>query len=569
MNKWNTGKRIGIGFGVTILLTLILGVLAYTQLRAINRAATAITSDALPGVYVMGQVQSASTAQYGLLEEYITANLRSSIMDDGNTPAEHDKTARREAALKTSRNSIDRLMSDYEKTLLPTAHRELFEAIKSAQAPYNNCFAEVLSMSKGGKHKDALDIIDSRLAPLHKKLEGAIEAEVIANKDHGDVASTNIMAAVSTTSTAILLCLAFSIAIGIAISVLVTRSIAVPLSDAVSHLNEIAKGDLSKDASAELQLRGDEIGMLAQAMQTMIVSLRGMMQEISGGIRVLSSSSSELTRSSAQMATGSQQASDKAHSVSAAAEEMSSSIASVASAMKQTTTNLADVVSATDQMTATIGEIAGNSENARRITAEATGQAVRIMEQINALGQAAQEIGKVTEAITEISSQTNLLALNATIEAARAGSAGKGFAVVATEIKALAKQTAAATEDIRTRIAGVQAATSGGIHEIEKISRVIRDVSDIVGSIAAAIEQQSAATKEIALNITAASSGVTDTNTQVVQTSHVSQDIARNMVDVDQAAGDMASTSDHVRASAGELATVAERLTLAVARFHA
>ena len=95
------------------------------------------------------------------------------------------------------------------------------------------------------------------------------------------------------------------------------------------------------------------------------------------------------------------------------------------------------------------------------------------MEQINALGQAAQEIGKVTEAITEISSRTNLLALNATIEAARAGSAGKGFAVVATEIKALAKQTAAATEDIRTRIAGVQAATSGGIHEIEKISRVI------------------------------------------------------------------------------------------------
>lgn len=237
--------------------------------------------------------------------------------------------------------------------------------------------------------------------------------------------------------------------------------------------------------------------------------------------------------------------------------------------MKQTTTNLADVVSATDQMTATIGEIAGNSENARRITAEATGQAARIMEQINALGQAALEIGKVTEAITEISSQTNLLALNATIEAARAGSAGKGFAVVATEIKALAKQTAAATEDIRTRIAGVQAATAGGIHEIEKISRVIHDVSDIVGSIAAAIEQQSAATKEIALNITAASSGVTDTNTQVVQTSHVSQDIARNMVDVDQAAGDMASTSDHVRASAGELATVAERLTLAVARFHA
>ena len=99
--------------------------------------------------------------------------------------------------------------------------------------------------------------------------------------------------------------------------------------------------------------------------------------------------------------------------------------------MEQTSTNLTHVTSSTEQMTSTIGEIAGNSEKARRITAEATRQATHITEQINQLGQAAREIGKVTETITEISSQTNLLALNATIEAARAGAAGKGFAVVA------------------------------------------------------------------------------------------------------------------------------------------
>jgi methyl-accepting chemotaxis protein len=93
-----------------------------------------------------------------------------------------------------------------------------------------------------------------------------------------------------------------------------------------------------------------------------------------------------------------------------------------------------------------------------------------------------REIGKVTETISEISSQTNLLALNATIEAARAGAAGKGFAVVAGEIKALAQQTATATEDIKNRISGVQNSTSSGIAEIEKISRVIFEVSDIVGS---------------------------------------------------------------------------------------
>ena len=195
-----------------------------------------------------------------------------------------------------------------------------------------------------------------------------------------------------------------------------------------------------------------------------------MIQEISGGIQVLASSSTELMSNSTEMTTGSRHASDKSHSVSAAAEEMSSNITSVAAGMEQTTTNLSHVSTATEQMTSTIGEIAQNSEKARRITDEATSQAARITEQIDQLGVAAREIGKVTETITEISSQTNLLALNATIEAARAGSAGKGFAVVATEIKALAQQTAAATQDIKARIAGVQSATEGGITEIGKVS---------------------------------------------------------------------------------------------------
>ena len=302
-------------------------------------------------------------------------------------------------------------------------------------------------------------------------------------------------------------------------------------------------------------------------MQATIVALRKMLQEISGGIQVLSSSSAELMTSSTRMTAGSQHASEKAHSVATAAEEMSSNITSVAAGMEQTTTSLANVASATEQMTSTIGEIAGNSEKARRITGDATRQAEKITEQINQLGQAAREIGKVTETITEISSQTNLLALNATIEAARAGSAGKGFAVVANEIKTLAQQTAAATEDIKARIAGVQSATAGGITEIEKVSRVITEVSEIVASIAAAIEEQAAATKSIAGNIGEASVGVNDANKRVSESSHVSREIAKDIVDVDRAAGEMTTGSDHVRSSAAELSKVAEILTLTVARF--
>lgn len=361
----------------------------------------------------------------------------------------------------------------------------------------------------------------------------------------------------------------FAIAVAILGGIVLTRGIAIPLTQVVASLDRITQGDLSKDAPSELRTREDEIGALVRATQTMIEALRKMIQEVSGGIQVLSSSSTELMSSSTQMTSGSRNASDKAHSVSAAAEEMSSNISSVAAGMERTTTNLAHVASATEQMTSTISEIAQNSEKARRITDEATRQAARITEQINQLGAAAREIGKVTETITEISSQTNLLALNATIEAARAGSAGKGFAVVATEIKALAQQTAAATEDIKGRIAGVQSATAGGITEIGKVSQVITEVSAIVASIAAAIEEQATATKDIARSVAEASVGVTDSNSRIAETSQVSREIAKDIIGVDHAAGEMASGSDHVRNSAGDLSAVAESLRATVGRFHA
>jgi methyl-accepting chemotaxis protein len=350
--------------------------------------------------------------------------------------------------------------------------------------------------------------------------------------------------------------------------VVLTRGIAKPLSVAVAHLDKIARGDLSTNSSTELQARGDEIGTFARSLQTMTVSLRTMIQEISSGIQVLSTSSAGLLASSDKMSTGSHDASDRANSVAAAAEEMSSNITSVAAGMEQATTNLAQVTSTSDQMTSTIGEIAQNSERARRITEAATRQTARIGEQIDHLSAAASQIGKITETITEISSQTNLLALNATIEAARAGSAGKGFAVVATEIKALAQQTATATEDIRSRVAGVQSATANGIVEIGKVSQIIVEVSTIVASIAAAIEEQSVAARDMAKNIAEASTGVSDANLRVSETSQVSRDIAGNIVGVDRSTRDIAAGSQLVRTSAGELSALANGLKATLGRFN-
>jgi methyl-accepting chemotaxis protein len=186
---------------------------------------------------------------------------------------------------------------------------------------------------------------------------------------------------------------------------------------------------------------------------------------------------------------------------------------------------------------------------------------------MNALGKAAVDVGKVVEAITDISEQVNLLALNATIEAARAGEAGKGFAVVANEIKELAKQTSNATQEIKGKIANIQTSTQGAVSGIDEISGVIKTINDIVGTIAAAVEEQSAATREIASNIAQVSSGIQEVNENVSQSSAVSSQISQDILMVNQAAGEMANGSGQVKASAEDLLGISKKLTVVVNSF--
>jgi methyl-accepting chemotaxis protein len=220
-----------------------------------------------------------------------------------------------------------------------------------------------------------------------------------------------------------------------------------------------------------------------------------------------------------------------------------------------------------EQMTSTITGIAGNSEKARRITKEAVNQAARITEQMNQFNRAAQEIGKVTETIGAISSQTNLLALNATIEAAHAGAAGKGFAVVAGEVKNLAQQAAAATQEIKARIADIQSCAATGIDEIGRVSQIIHEVTEIVTSIAAAIEEEATVTAAISQNLVEASTGFADANRRVAETSDVTKHIAREISVVDQAAGQLSGGSEQVRTSAFELSRIAEQVRTVISRF--
>jgi methyl-accepting chemotaxis protein len=353
--------------------------------------------------------------------------------------------------------------------------------------------------------------------------------------------------------------------LGLIVAVLFAASITRPIGRAVEVLKDISEGNLTKRLEV---VSRDEIGEMAGYFNRVVENLQAILRDIAGNAGLLASSSSDLSSVSAQTSKSVISLSEKTSTAAAAAEESSANTTSVAASMEQASTNLTSVASATEEMSATIGEIAASSEKARSISTDAGEQAASIFSLMQQLGRAAQEIGKVTETITDISSQTNLLALNATIEAARAGAAGKGFAVVANEIKALAKQTAAATEDIKGKIGGVQSSSSSAIADIEKITGVIKEVGYLVTGIATAIEEQAAVTKDVAVNIAQASAGVQEANERVAQTASVSQSMAQDIAGVDAAAGEMRAGGEQVQASAAELATLAEQLKRLVGKFR-
>ncbi len=392
-------------------------------------------------------------------------------------------------------------------------------------------------------------------------------SERLGFKFIGVITKAEIMAeAVGLTKTLMIIS-AVLIACFALIAVVFANTILRPLANTSDILKDIAQGE--GDLTKRIEIKNkDEVGELSDWFNQFIDKLQKIIKDIAGNANTLDHSSTSLSGLSEEMSVGADTMAEKTNMVAAATEEMSSGMNSVAAASEEASTNVNLVAAATEEMTSTINEIAQNSEKARSITMEMVTQAQTMSAKINELGTAALDIGNVTETITQISEQTNLLALNATIEAARAGEAGKGFAVVANEIKELAGQTAAATQEIKGKIDGIQGSTQETVVEIEKISKVIDSVNDIVATIATAVEEQSVTTKDISENLHQASLGIQEVNENVVQTSSVSGEISGDIADVSTTVTGVAQNSASVKTNAEELSALAEELNKLVGTFR-
>jgi len=367
-----------------------------------------------------------------------------------------------------------------------------------------------------------------------------------------------------TTQVVVAFCIviALIIAIVLTLNIIVTKSI----NNVVARLKDVAQGE--GDITKRLGINSkDEIGELAGLFDAFLEKLQSIIVDITGYSGKLDSSSSELLTIAQLMSKGATNISFRSDTVATAAEEMSANMTSIATAVEEASTNVNMVSAAAEEMTSTIHEIAQNTEETRKTSSKAAERANTASKNIDELGQSAQEIGKVVETITDISEQTNLLALNATIEAARAGDAGKGFSVVAGEIKDLARQTAAATLEIKTTIETIQKSTQGAVSEIGEIASIITEVNEMIDTVAAATNEQSSTTKEIANNVNQAAQGISEITERVNQSSCVANEIAKDIANVNQATDDMTTSSTHVNDSADELSRLATELKTAVGHF--
>jgi methyl-accepting chemotaxis protein len=317
----------------------------------------------------------------------------------------------------------------------------------------------------------------------------------------------------------------------------ITRSVVGPLRRVGAVVTAMAQGDLTVSSGVDSK---DEVGRMAAELQTSVTQMREVVAAIGDSSTTLASATEELSASAQDMAR--------------LADESSTQSGVVAQAATDVSANVQTVAAGSEQMGTSIREIAENASQVSRVAQQAVTAADATTATVAKLGESSQEIAGVVKVITSIAEQTNLLALNATIEAARAGEAGKGFAVVANEVKELAQETAKATQDITARVQAIQTDTEGAVRAISEISQIIALINDSQGTIAAAVEEQTATTTEM--------------NRNVAEAATSADQIAANIAAVATATDSPTRAMNDAQTAIDEVAELASTLQSSVARFR-
>ena len=412
-------------------------------------------------------------------------------------------------------------IADRRKSL--TSHIAQVGIAEADLAALTGFYDQAMELQRGFKQSKAYEMLNGPALEAHRKLEQA--AQTTAQAVVTAIATSERRAEGAKQTALLITCALILIALlgSAGMLWLSHHRVRRPMAGITAALERIGAGDLT----VAIPVQGTrELRSTATALNRMV----GRLATTEHG---LTSNASDLARASEQLLVASRAAAE-------AAKDTSQQAVGAASAAEKVVRNVGEVATAVEQMSASANDIAHSTSDASQVTTQAQFLVERSDAVVTKLGQSGGEIGQVVQLIAGITEQTNLLALNATIEAARAGEAGRGFVIVASEVKTLAKQTKDATSDIARRIADIQASAQEAATSMQAIASHIRQLSGLQNSVSAAVQEQAAATKEIARSAQHASEGVKEIRTAIAAvagTAHANADMAGDL----QAVGNQVS----------------------------
>jgi methyl-accepting chemotaxis protein len=550
LNRVKIGARLLIGFGLLMIVIAILsGLSAYSASDA---------GDALTNLVRLKQDQVLSHETENRILQARLAVWMGLATGDPSVMAQSD------AAFRAAIAGLDELAA---QTRDPNRLAAV-GTLKSALVDFQSKAVKLKSI--GGKNP-VIDAAENRTVTSDAiaaagRITAIAEPLSESYASAADGFATATKAQLSGASMSAMIGGALSVLVGCALSFFVVRSITQPIRSMTDAMLSLAKGDTSTEIPSTDSK--DEIGEMAKAVEVFKVNMIGaeraraeqeVLKQRAGEERrnAMLDLAAKFEASAGGIVTGvTAQATElqaTAQSMASIAEETSRQSSTVAAASELATQNVNTVATATEELSASVREILQQVTQSTRLTTETVTQANAANTDMTALASAMDRIGQVVGLINGIAGQTNLLALNATIEAARAGDAGKGFAVVASEVKALADQTAKATEEISVQIASIQEATRGSVQSIQGIVARIGRLNETATAIASAVEQQGAATAEIARNVAEAARGTGE--------------VTSNITGVNTAAQSAGAAAGEVLASASDLSRNSEALKAQVQAF--
>lgn len=556
-NSLKIRTKLITGFGTMVFLLIVTGLIGFRSFFNINKNLSEIFNNLMPGSMVLLEADRD-------LHQLLVAE-RSMIFSDPQS------------------ESFNKLWKDYQENLSQFQKRvQKYKAVASldtekkllaeydeAQKAWYESSSRVIELSKDtstNAHSSAIALSLGETAlkfeTMRSKIDNLIDLCYEKGDREHDLANKNYSMGLVLIIIAIIIGALF----GIAFSVFISTGIVASLRNAIESFKKISEGsgDLTKRLVVKTK---DEVGTLAYWFNKFIELLQKDFRELSESARITMASSQKLEEFASQMQSGSGELTSYVNNVAASSEQISAGVKSSVSTIEQVSSKSSTMATAAEEMSATINEIARNAETARSSSSGAVEQAKQASQKMENLGNNAQEIGKITSTIQDISNQINLLSLNASIEASSAGSAGKGFAVVAKEIKDLSKRTAKATMDIGAQIENMQNITIETASDISGIVKMIEDVNSTIVQIAAAAEEQSAATKEIVQNIIQVSNGMQEVTQQATMSSDAIQTIARDINEINASSGSSHKVSVQLADSAKDLKSAAEYLEKVVGKF--